>query len=93
MSIYIIDGKIVDTKKLALIYADGRWNTRGINFYTTFKQDRFFIEKWSNWQGEESTLVEYNKNNFVDELKLQDHPYRIVAGLGLLGIRLEEIEY
>ncbi len=91
--IYIVDGKMVDTKKLVLIYADGRWSDVGINYYTNKKQNSFYIERWSNWQGAKNSFKKTNKENFINQLMNEEHDERIIQALGEINVELVEIDY
>jgi hypothetical protein len=90
MSEYLVNGVIVDTSKLSVVYSDGRYSNTGINYYTNNSKTRFFIEDWSRWQGSVDTLKEVDKQEFFDSLLNEQHDERVIDAFRELGQPLPE---
>ena len=46
--------------------------TRGIKLYITKQSRRFFLEEWSQWEGETTTLTELDENDAREMIEEHD---------------------
>jgi len=90
--VYFIDGKKLDldSSEWELIYSDGRWSSRGVNLYFRKKDNKFILENWTNWQGENSTIELLDSKGVLEFLTNEPHPARANETIEQLGLKIEE---